>query len=65
MNFCMIEIRAVPDSDFEAGSRFRIIRFLKKPDPDIRPDIRLEPDSGYPAGYPAGYPVFSKKYFYL
>ena len=36
--------RAVPDSDFEAGSGFRIIRLYKKPDPDIR----LKPDSGYP-----------------
>ena len=48
VTFFAINSRAVPDSDFEAGSGFRIIRLYKKPDPDIRPDIRLKPDSGYP-----------------
>jgi len=45
--------RDVPDTEFAGYPACRISGKSKSRIPDIRPDIRQRPDTGYPAGYPA------------
>jgi hypothetical protein len=44
-------IRDAPDTVFAGYLAGRISGKSKSRIPDIRPDIRLRPDTGYPAGY--------------
>ena len=43
----------VPDIEFTGYPACRISGNSKSWIPDMRPDIRQQPDTGYPAGYPA------------